>query len=698
MSNKKDVKDILKEQGQEDQGYAIIAYYEDLKEIDNYNQSPQEYFYHKNHVQALIKITKDAILHGLAEDQRNEYIEGSSVWPTLNEREKNKVLEEFSSLSDFISIISDAYENNTPVPISYLPSLNQRILNSDLKPDIKDDLRKKFDKIVDISIANGRHATRLSYPGEKSSRIVHDAIYIRPDHSKLFCTSSSNGEIRTLLNQIYNYSISSRAKDEHIRQIMDLCEIINFQDANRFIKFSNDYVFDMETQEIKTYTETMFIIKKFDFNYDPDAKCERWIKFLASSVDVSDIPVLQEFFGYIFYYGLPAQNFLILKGPTRSGKGTTLRALIGLIGNGNFSAVPASALFSKDDQGHNLASLEGKMVNVDGETPPNDLNHISNLKKFSGMDLIWANEKYQIPHAFIYTGKLVFALNSLPKIKLNDQEIDSFFSRILIINYTKSHTEDQNTHLVDELMEELPGIFNWAMDGLTRLKGNDFKFSNIQNLEEKQRLYTLESDPLKVFSDEWIVSGNEEYTPESLFTEFNSFCSQNFIDPSMNVKSLRSFQLKISDILKAREDLKFEKIRSGHSNSTVYTGISIKKPDLPKTETTEKKETNLEESEQGPRIMDYRYGDMETEPLYYRLNKDFNKFDGAFFYGGHITVDSVRKIMVPGTSDVAYALYKLRIPKHAKDSDYPKGWLRFTTSAEPLDEKAYNALSRGDQK
>ncbi len=104
----------------------------------------------------------------------------------------------------------------------------------------------------------------------------------------------------------------------------------------------------------------------------------------------------------------------------------------------------------------------------------------------------------------------------------------------------------------------------------------------------------------------------------------------------------------------------------------------------------------VKEPEPIPMAMEQEYSNMETEPLYYRLNKDFNKFDGAFFYSGHIIVDSVRKIMVPGTSNVAYALYKLRIPKHATDSDYPKGWLSFTTSAEPLDEKAYNALSKGD--
>jgi hypothetical protein len=104
------------------------------------------------------------------------------------------------------------------------------------------------------------------------------------------------------------------------------------------------------------------------------------------------------------------------------------------------------------------------------------------------------------------------------------------------------------------------------------------------------------------------------------------------------------------------------------------------------------------ESEHASMIMDYRYNNKDSETLYYRLNKDFNKFDGAFFYGGHIIVDSVRKIMAPGTSEIAYILYKLIIPKHATDSDYPKGWIKFTTSSMPLDEKAYNALSKGDQK
>ncbi len=690
------------------------------------------------------------------------------------EMEIQKVMDFFPQNTDFVTFIEDAYNNGTTYGIEKLHELHIQISTANLKEDEKTAIVKKLHKIVYTSLAKLLKCTLIKQSSSNSSEIIEPEIYIKTQENPLFFSNSNNQKIRSILNYIYSNTISTKAKEEIIHQISDLAEVISFDEATQYIKFNNDYIYNFRAHEIMKYAEDMFIIRKFDFDYDPAATCSKWLKFLNSSVQNTDIPVLQEYIGYIFYNGLPAQNFGILKGPTRSGKGTTLTVITHLLGQNNISAVPAAALFSKDDLGHNLASLEGKLVNIDGETPPNELRHISNLKKFSGMDLIWANEKYRVPHAFIYTGKLLFALNSLPKIALNDSETDSFFSRILIINYKESHITDQNPNLANELIEELPGIFNWAMEGLKRLKSNGFKFSSTQNLEDKQRLYTLESDPIKAWVDDNIEPGEDEYTPADLYKKFLDFCQMNSIDPSMNVKNLRSFQLKFTDILKLREDLNFHRDAKGHNNSPVYIGfkltnhkplkesvdpelqklLSVKKtledlnipttdidrkikeykatqpgntgnstidntgtqnpgnsdidslPDGPvKQSLIEEREDQknkatrkpVNESEHAPMIMDYRYRDRETEPLYYRLNKDFNQFDGAFFYSGHIIVDSVRKIMVPGTSDVAYALYKLRIPKHAKDSDYPKGWLRFTTSAEPLDEKAYNVLSKGDQ-
>ena len=575
MTSNKKIMEVI-----ENQEPAYASFYRNYKEIQNYHE-PGSIFHRYDIIKDLDKVTEkmleNAIEHGLPQDLFQQYLEESSAWELLTKIQKETILAKFTddvfpgmAVTD---IIEKAYKNNEKFSVKQLEHIYKRLMEIDQK-DSSNYLKKLF-KIVTLSIVNEYNSSRISYPGDHSTIIIGEDIYIRAKNSEIYFSSSSNGTIRNTLNQIYHNSISSRQKLETILQIMDLCNVIDFQSAIRYIKFKNDFVFDMQNQEITEYKNDIFIIRKFDFDYDPDAKHDEWLNFINSSISSSDIPVLQEFIGYVFYNGLPAQNFLVLKGPTRAGKGTTLRVLTSLIGKGNFSAVPSSSLFSREDSGHNLASLEGKMVNIDGEVPPRDLLNIANLKKLTGADPIWANEKYKIPHSFLYTGKLILALNSLPKIKLNDSEVDSFFSRILIINYLRSHIEDQNPNLDKSLSEEISGIFNWAMAGLKRLKSNNFRFSSKQNLQERQRLYTLESDPLKVFSDELIIPGECRFKPEELYSIFVKFCNSNHIDPSMNVKNLRSFQLQISGILKARDDLNFIKKSEGHNNVTYYTGFCI---------------------------------------------------------------------------------------------------------------------------
>ena len=453
----KEIEEIVKVQEP-----ACFYFFNDYHSRADYSTT---YFHKLDNKKAIIKTAEDAREHGLPDNLLEEYITQMSAWEIITTPEKNDVFKHFKLHvpvgQDMQMAISDlldkAYRENDTFSLPELADMHGRILKIGTKDSM--DSVKKFHKIVTLSMVKEYNPVRISYPGERSTIIIGEDIYIHPENSELYFSSSSNGVLRTSLNNIYHNTVSSKIKDEIIKQIQDLCDILDFESANRYIKFKNDFVFDTQTQEITTFNSDLFIIRKFEFNYDPAAKCEQWPDFVHSSINSDDIPILQEFFGYVFYDGLPAQNFLVLKGPTRAGKGTTIRVLQSLIGAGNFSAVPASSLFSRDDSGHNLASLEGKMANFDGEVPPRDLLNIANLKKLTGKDLIWANEKYKIPHYFLYLGKLIFALNSLPKIKLNDEEVGSFFSRVLIINYLNSHVEDQNTNLDQELAAEISGIF-----------------------------------------------------------------------------------------------------------------------------------------------------------------------------------------------------------------------------------------------
>jgi putative DNA primase/helicase len=62
----------------------------------------------------------------------------------------------------------------------------------------------------------------------------------------------------------------------------------------------------------------------------------------------------------------------------------------------------------------------------------------------------------------------VIATNELPR--LSDAS-GALASRMIILNTPESFYGRENHDLTDDLMEELPGIFNWALDGLDRLRG-----------------------------------------------------------------------------------------------------------------------------------------------------------------------------------------------------------------------------------
>lgn len=701
-------------------------YYKDKNALSDYSDT---YFRHMDHKKAITKMTKNALDHGLIQELIPEFLEYCSAWEVITETEKEQILSNFKARTfpemAITDLIAKAYSQNETLTITELTDTHERLMK--LGPKDSADSLKKFSKIVTLSLVKELKPARLSYPGERSTIIISDDIYIRPKNSEIYFSSSSNGMIRTTLNNIYNNTITSKQKDEIIRQIQDLCDVIDFESATRYIKFQNNFVFDTKTQDIEAFQPVLFVIRKFNFNYDPNAKCDKWLNFINSSIVPDDVLVLQEFIGYVFHYGLPAQNFLILKGPTRAGKGTTLRILTSLIGKGNFSAVPASTLFSKDDSGHNLASLEGKMVNIDGEVPPRDLLNIANLKKLTGEDPIWANEKYKIPHSFLYIGKLIFALNSLPKIKLNDNEVDSFFSRVLIINYIKSHIDDMDPNLDNELAGEISGIFNWAIEGLKRLKSNNFRFSSNQNLEEKQRIYTLESDPLKVFADEMVVPGDCKYEPKEIYDLFLEFCKNNNINPSMNVKTLLSFQRQISNILKVREDLQFDKIREGHNKNTYYTGFCVKDdknkskrpPDhaeenkdldnfntdsLPEgpvkeslMEEQESKEfetknpVNSQEKEEPPKPREIP---KDPKMYYYKILDHFDSYTSSYFDGSDIILDSYRPIYKKNSSEIAYILLRVLIPENLQKQ--PDNWMRFLADSQEIQQKQFEVLSKGD--
>ncbi|MFJ6778414.1 phage/plasmid primase, P4 family [Streptomyces yangpuensis] len=216
------------------------------------------------------------------------------------------------------------------------------------------------------------------------------------------------------------------------------------------------------------HTPAFFNLVSVPFAYDSDATAPTWEKFLNQlwPDDLSAIQALQEWFGYVLSGRTDQQKILLVKGPTRSGKGTIARILAQFVGQENIAGPTLASLGTN----FGLSSLVDKPLAVisDARLTGNEGGQVvERLLTISGEDTIDIDRKYRD----LWTGKLPTRLmiltNELPHFGDSSGVIAR---RFIVLNMTVSWLGKENTTLDQALKQEMSGILNWALDGLARLQ------------------------------------------------------------------------------------------------------------------------------------------------------------------------------------------------------------------------------------
>jgi P4 family phage/plasmid primase-like protien len=202
--------------------------------------------------------------------------------------------------------------------------------------------------------------------------------------------------------------------------------------------------------------------------FDAAAECPKWRQFLNQVLprtgpgDHRQL-VLQAFFGYCLMFGCTFERMLILLGEGSNGKSVVLKTLCAMLGERNVSSVPFVKLMGE----FMLGSLVGKLANITME-----LNHLGKTDEACIRSLVSGekqtiNRKYHEPFDTQLIAKLVVATNELPSFA---DTSNATWRRLLTIPFEIKIAENEaNRGLATELVQELPGILNWAIVGLRRL-------------------------------------------------------------------------------------------------------------------------------------------------------------------------------------------------------------------------------------
>ena len=217
-----------------------------------------------------------------------------------------------------------------------------------------------------------------------------------------------------------------------------------------------------------------FCTNRLPVAYNPDAPAPvQWLEFLDQLLYPEDIPTLQEYMGYCLIPSTKGQQMLFLVGKGGEGKsrvGLVMRSLLGdNMGNGSIQKVETSP-FARAD-------LEHLLVLVDDDLKLEALSQTNYIKAIITADTPMDLERKgkQSYQGILHARFLAFGNASLQA--LHDRS-HGFFRRqiILRVKPRDPHRQD-DPYLGTRLAGERDSIFLWALAGLYRLIGSNYRFT-----------------------------------------------------------------------------------------------------------------------------------------------------------------------------------------------------------------------------
>jgi putative DNA primase/helicase len=343
-----------------------------------------------------------------------------------------------------------------------------------------------------------------------------------------YWSETSDAEVRSRLYHITEKAIYA-TKEGSVPWAPNTSRITNLADALKAVVYLDDHIdagswlegskrrtpsgtvvacanclLEIETRRQFPHNPLYFNLVAVPFDYDPDApEPEQWLSFLDEQWkdDPEQTDVLQEWFGYVISGRTDLQKILGIFGATRSGKGTIGRVLSALVGEKNVAAPTLKGLGSN----FGLQPLIGKSLALVSDVRLGNRADIETvverLLSISGEDELNIDRKNREQWIGRLSARLVLMSNEEPAFR---DASGAIAHRFLALKHKVSFLGREDPKLLDRLLAELPGIFNWALDGLDRLQQQG-RFTDSTSSEQMVDRMKGAASPVAEFVDEMCV-------------------------------------------------------------------------------------------------------------------------------------------------------------------------------------------------
>lgn len=298
--------------------------------------------------------------------------------------------------------------------------------------------------------------------------------------------------------------------------LRDLPVIDQFDAEPDIINVQNG-LFNIRTMKLKPHTAEFVSRIQIPIEYNPEASCLRFKQYLDEVFEGDEhrILLIQEILGYGFLKDIKIQKAFIFLGSGANGKSVLSEVMHRLYGRENVSNTSLKRLTGN----FGMQDLPGKLMNISSENQLNGDFNTENFKALTAGDTLQVERKYADAFSTRIIAKTVILLNSMMD---SSDTTNGFYRRLLIVPFNrKFHELKQNEErkpgiyymdpdLIDKLASELSGILNFALEGLQRLRLNDFQLTASLSCSDALQQYIATQNPISEFVEDVIVGAPGE--------------------------------------------------------------------------------------------------------------------------------------------------------------------------------------------
>ena len=313
-------------------------------------------------------------------------------------------------------------------------------------------------------------------------------------------------------------------------------------DTDPFVLATKDKWIDLNTGQTSNPNPNVLVSKAISVSYTSEAECPVFLNFLNDVFESNQelISFVQQAVGYSLTGSTSEQCLFIMIGDGANGKSTFINVINKLLGSYGTTAASHTLIANGGGSiGDDLVDLIGARLITVSETEEGQSLAEAKIKQMTGGDTLKARPLYGTFVEFSIIGKLWLVTNSLPQINNTDHGI---WRRIKAIPFNRTfEAKEQDKNLSDKLMEELPGILNWAIKGCLEWQKNELQTPQI--IEDQVAEYKSAMDSITQFiQDECELDKDHSYAASKFYQAYRDWCSGAGRKPQSTTAFKRSLE------------------------------------------------------------------------------------------------------------------------------------------------------------